>query len=83
MFDHDHPERLSNEVYLGNFTPDDWKDVGWKTKRKGIKSYTIDGSPYPFQVRYGVFPGFVQRQELVANGVIDPQCDVKGGESGE
>lgn len=80
MFDRDHPERMADEVFLGNFTPDQWEDVGWRTKRKGINSYTIGGSPFPFQERYGVFPGFVKRQELVANGVINPHCDVQDGE---
>ena len=64
-----HPEQMAGEVFLGNFTPRDLANVGWKSKRTGVLAYQRDGSPYPFQTEYGVLPVFVAADELTMAGV--------------
>jgi len=58
-----HPEQKDGEVFLGNWTKEDWSKCGWRTKRVGILAYTITGEPYPFQEQHRVFPGFALKSE--------------------
>ncbi len=64
-----HPELKPGEYYLGNFDPERAKEIGWKTKRPGIKAFKRNGDPYPNQEDHGVLPYFVQLKELQAAGV--------------
>ncbi len=63
-----HPELKEGEVYLGNFSVEDFAGVTWKTKRSGFVAYDVNGQPSPWP---GLFPGFAQRSELEEAG-IDP-----------
>lgn len=79
-FNKNHPELGKGEVFLTNASDDSlldrperysgarssWETVGWKTKRKGIVAYDVYGKSID-----GMFPVFVQREELVLGG-IDP-----------
>ena len=60
-----HPEIREGEFYLGNFTEDGYSKIGWKTKRRGVHAYDIDGDP----IRCGTFPVFAKKSELDAKGV--------------
>lgn len=60
----EHPETLSGEMFLGNFTHDDAKEIGWKTKRVGKHAYCINRTPYPYQAEHGVLPWFAKRSEI-------------------
>lgn len=61
-----HPEQREDEVFLGNFfsSPfggalgDAWGRVGWKSKRRGLIAYDVDGNVVP-----DAFPGFASRAE--------------------
>lgn len=63
-FSYDHPECREGEIYLGNFTHEDAKKIGLKTKRAGCLSYCADGKPYPFQNEHGVLPYFCNVDEF-------------------
>lgn len=56
-----HPEGTKKEVFLGNFTEEDWSHVGWKTKRRGKIAYRADGSMLLDQC---LFSGFAAREEV-------------------
>lgn len=62
-----HPEATSEEVFIGNLFPVDFRLVGWTTKRMGVNAFDRDGVPLSRQPRFR--PVFVQRQELVDAGV--------------
>lgn len=70
MLTSDHPECLEDEVFLGNFTPEQARNISWTTKRYGIRAYCVDGSDFPYQHHHGVLPYFVKRSELAAAGVL-------------
>ena len=53
-----HPELKEGEMFLTNSMPDDYIRIGWKTKRKGIQAYTIDGEKIQL-----LAPVFVQKEE--------------------
>jgi hypothetical protein len=59
-----HPEQRIGEIFLGNFDPNDLLHVRWKSVRTGDKSYCRDGSPYPYQEKYGVKPVFISCREV-------------------
>jgi hypothetical protein len=59
-----HPECHTGEVYIGNFTHDAARGIGWKTKRSGTRAYKIDGTPYPHQDLHQVAPYFIARREV-------------------
>lgn len=40
---HRHPEVGNNEVLIGNYASHTYKDISYKTKRKGTRAYDIDG----------------------------------------
>ncbi|HEY4523267.1 MAG TPA: hypothetical protein VJK04_00120 [Candidatus Paceibacterota bacterium] len=64
-----HPELRDREIYLINCTNIAFKDIGWKTKRKGHQCYDRRG---PVQLTYGrkkLFPVFVKKSELLAKKV--------------
>lgn len=69
-----HPELQKGEVFLGNFTLENYALVGWKTKRLGVVAYDrqdreLDQTNMPDE--WQMFPVFAQRAELQAEG-IDP-----------
>ncbi len=79
-----HPELREGEVFLTNASDDcmrmgfrslrdryeevdyrsGWDAIGWKTKRRGIAAYDVFNNPID-----GMFPVFVQREELVRAGI--------------
>ncbi|MEK7082586.1 MAG: hypothetical protein AAB972_00320 [Patescibacteria group bacterium] len=63
-----HPELQDGEVFLTNasYRRSSWESIGWRTKRKGVIAYDIYGK----QIN-GMFPVFVQKEELI-NGGINP-----------
>lgn len=72
-FNRDHPERLDDEVYLGNFSdaPNEdldgksgWESIGWETKRRGKIAYDIYGKL--LKGWDGYFPVFAKQSEIKA-----------------
>lgn len=63
-FTTDHPECKEDEIYLGNFAPQEAANIGLRTKRRGVKSFCLDGSPYPMQAEHQVFPYFASKAEF-------------------
>ncbi len=60
-----HPEAGDDEVHLGNYGHELWLNVGWKTKRRGITPYDVNGVALTHgQAR----PVFVKRSEIEAAG---------------
>lgn len=53
------PEQLDSEFWVTNSSNDQYDHVGWKTKRRGVNAYDIDGKLVP-----RMFPVFVERQEV-------------------
>ena len=76
--DKNHPEMLPDEVFLRNAADyhnpywgdnrrSSWEAIGWRTKRKGMVAYDIDGKPLdPINC---LFPVFVKREELIRAGI--------------
>ena len=54
----EHPEKKEDEIFLTNATYDEYRHIGWKSKRKGHIAYDIFGDRLNF-----VFPVFVNKQE--------------------
>jgi len=64
-----HPEMMDGEVFLGNFEhspsprgkefDEGFKNIGFKSKRKGVWSYDIYGN-----LVLGLFPVFAKRKEV-------------------
>ena len=54
-----HPEQKYGEKYLGNFDDKSYRNIGWKTKRKGNFAYDTNGNTI-----MGMFPAFVQEREV-------------------
>ena len=75
-FNKSHPEIREGEVFLTNtdaesspfynFDDEGYHRIGWKTKRRGVIAYDIEGNVVDYLV-----PVFVQRDELI-NAGIDP-----------
>lgn len=59
-----HPEQKPNEVYLGNFTPEQAEAIGWRSKRAGTTPLRADGTPYPFAADHNIRPWFASRNEV-------------------
>jgi len=74
-----HPELRKGEILLINSSNEptmeitshatldsrsDWNLIRWKTKRRGVVAYDINGRPVK-----GLFPVFVQKKELKKNGI--------------
>ena len=55
-----HPEMKDGEIFLNNISTDNFKFVGWKTKRLGTFAYDIEGN-----VINELRPLFVMREEYV------------------
>ena len=55
-----HPEIKQGEIFLTNSTLEDYNNIGWKTKRRGIVAYDINGN-----VIKGLFPVFILREEYL------------------
>jgi hypothetical protein len=65
-----HPELREGEVLLGNFDSSGYQDISrWKTKRKGVTPYDIDGKQVYVDPDSELFPVFVKRQELEKAGI--------------
>lgn len=70
-----HPERMPDEVFITNAdfdkmllsddedTRSSWEAVGWKTKRRGIVAYDINGIPLGNRWPDS-FPVFVKQDEI-------------------
>ena len=58
-------ERQKGEFFLGNFTAEGYREVGWETKRRG-----------DFHKEHGVYPVFVQKKELQNAGIIPNHGDI-------
>lgn len=72
-----HPEQRDDEIFLGNYTPEDRKAIGWKLLRCGEFAYRTDGSPYPYQEEHAVKPLFVRRSEVQAAYDVNQSPDLK------
>ena len=79
-----HPELREGEIFLTNASDfrrgaviissfgqrahvdhrSDWESIGWRTKRRGVIAYDVYDKPIN-----GMFPVFVQREELVKGGI--------------
>jgi len=59
-----HPEIHPGEVFVGNFTKQEFAECRWKSKRRGSVAYRPDGSPASTRLR----PVFVAELEVVAAG---------------
>ena len=63
--DQAHPERRSNEVYLGNFSLADMNSIGFKSKRIGVTAVDRDLQPIKFSgYEDRTFPVFVGVDEM-------------------
>jgi len=65
MNEKEHPETLEGEMYVTNCcsgifdsADDDYRDIGWKTKRKGTIAYDVYGN-----IIAGSYPVFMQIKE--------------------
>lgn len=63
-----HPELREGEIFLTNvgfdFDTEEWRNIGWRTKRMGICAYDVDG-----KVLEHTRPVFVQRKEMEKAGI--------------
>jgi len=51
-----HPERREDEIYLCNTSEEEFRFIGWQTKRLGNQAYTIEGHRInPISKLYPVF----------------------------
>ena len=65
----EHPERLPDELFLGNFSNYGkglGAEIGWISKRKGQRAYDMNGRNVTNQ---NLTPFFVKRKELEDNGI--------------
>lgn len=63
-----HPEATGDEVLVGNMFASDFRNVGWRTKRKA-KAYQIDGKQI---TTTGFVSVLVSRAEIEGTGVSIP-----------
>ena len=54
-----HPELKEGETFLTNSTIENYSQICWKTKRKGMVAYDINDVPVK-----GLIPVFVQQSEI-------------------
>ncbi len=59
-----------NGIFLSQYDPrratyENFKDIGWKTKRMGYLAFDVNGEPVA-----GLRPVFVKKSELVKAGVL-------------
>jgi len=66
-----HPELKEGEMFLTNSSFENYTLIGWRTKRRGIQAYTIDGEEL-IMIR----PVFVQKEEY-EEGMKDGRCIIK------
>lgn len=66
--DYPHPEQQEDEVFISNSHDEgpvddtgrtDYECIGWKTKRRGVVAYDVNGKVLP-----EMFPVFVKRSEI-------------------
>ncbi|MCP3967531.1 MAG: hypothetical protein GY718_14460 [Lentisphaerae bacterium] len=70
-YDQNHPERMEDEMFLGNFDAKGFDSVGWQPKRKGTKAYMANNiTVFPYQKEHGIFPAFVKKWEVEKAGSI-------------
>lgn len=62
-----HLEKKDSEIFLGNFTQEQYEDVRWKTKRRGLTAFNLFGEVIEPQE---TFPVFVSRRELEDAGFV-------------
>jgi len=55
-----HPEQKPDEVFLTNATVEEFRRIGWHTKRPGRTAYMTDGTALPSST----MPVFVKRSEI-------------------
>ena len=71
---HPHPEQRSGEIVLGYVSsPEEFKDLNWRTKRCGARGPRYDprtGMAVP-DAEPAAYPVFIQRSEAATAG-IDP-----------
>lgn len=56
-----HPETRCGEIFLGNFSGESFVEIRWKSKRRGMVAYDIDGRTIDSP---GFFPVFAETSEL-------------------
>lgn len=61
-FNDKHPELEDGEMFLTNECTGTYPKIGWKSKRKGITAYTINGKV--IGIINGMFPIFIQKKEF-------------------
>ena len=66
-----HPEKLENEIYLGNYVPETLYLCGWLSKRVGNVAYDIYGKVIEKNY-HGLMPVFIKKEE-VQNRIKDPE----------
>lgn len=59
-----HPELQKGEMFLANAMDEDFRCIGWKSKRKGNRAYTKNGEVIMYK-----FPVFIQIEEFEAGRV--------------
>ena len=57
-----HPERSHREVYIGNYHPEHFHCVGFRSARVGRTAYDVHGRVVP-----GLYPMFVNDFEFMEN----------------
>lgn len=65
-----HPELKEGEEFLCNANLESYRDIKFKTKRRGVMIYNQDGTPIqsPIFSTLSVFPVFVKKEELKKKG---------------
>ena len=61
-FNDKHPELEDGEIFIGNVSEQFYHhNIGWKTKRMGNVTYTVDGKI--IKSVYSMVPVFIQKKE--------------------
>ncbi len=60
-----HPEQMDHEVFVGNTTDDAFDGSAWRTKRRGLNAYCLDGTRADASLR----PLFIASTEAQAAGL--------------
>ncbi|MBU4482228.1 hypothetical protein L6278_00940 [Candidatus Parcubacteria bacterium] len=61
-----HPELKEGEMFLINAGEEFYKELPWKTKRKGNKMFTVFGDPVENKTD---FPIFINKSECESAGI--------------
>ncbi len=64
-----HPERMEDEIYLGNFSEKYFPNLGWETKRFGEVAYSAKREPLKKNPRK-LRPVFVKKSEVIETGFV-------------